>query len=34
MHLRRVRFSNGATNLHWVRLYTAQYASLSSHLKI
>src|SRR6266571_6761989 len=26
MHLRRVRFSNGATNLYWVRLYTAQYA--------
>jgi drug/metabolite transporter (DMT)-like permease len=28
MHLRRVRFSNGATNLHWVRLYTAQYVFL------
>src|SRR6266550_7813505 len=25
MRLRRVRFSNGATNLYWVRLYTAQY---------
>src|SRR5947208_17106607 len=29
MHLRRVRFSNGATNLHWVRLYMAQYAPLT-----
>src|SRR5436309_11594755 len=28
MRLRRVRFSNGATNLYWVRLYTAQYACL------
>src|SRR5439155_18587582 len=29
MHLRRVRFSNGATNLHWVRLYMAQYVPLT-----
>src|SRR5207249_4509517 len=29
MRLRRVRFSNGATNLYWVRLYTAQYATLT-----
>jgi hypothetical protein len=32
MHLRRVRFSNGATNLHWVRLYTAQYVLFSFSL--
>src|SRR5438067_5010234 len=30
MPLRRVRFSNGATNLYWVRLYTAQYALLTA----
>src|SRR5207244_9114609 len=29
MRLRRVRFSNGATNLYWVRLYTAQYGMLT-----
>src|SRR6266581_3244154 len=29
MRLRRVRFSNGATNLYWVRLYTAQYVVLT-----
>src|SRR6059058_1343456 len=29
MRLRRVRFSNGATNLYWVRLYTAQYGGLT-----
>src|SRR6266550_1800545 len=30
MRLRRVRFSNGATHLYWVRLYTAQYAPLTT----
>src|SRR3989304_6156485 len=30
MSPRRVRFTNGATNHHWVRLYTAQYAALTS----
>src|SRR5438046_8084944 len=30
MRLRRVRFSNGATNLYWVRLYTAQYENLTT----
>src|SRR5437879_1519386 len=30
MRLRRVRFSNGATNLYRVRLYTAQYVAAAS----
>src|SRR2546425_13355827 len=33
MRLRRVRFSNGATNLYWVRLYTAQYVLSVVHIK-